>query len=336
MSERRPRLVIFGIGALGMLFGSRLSQVADVTLVGTWPAQIATVSQTGIWVTELDGARHHFRLTITNCLETVQAADFGLILVKSHQTAVVSHKIAQVLTPAGLVITLQNGLGNQEQLAAVLGSERVTVGATAQGATVVAPGEVRHAGAGATQIAALPRDNRRVLEFAVLLNQAGIMTTLVENAVSLVWGKLAVNVGINPLTALFNLPNGGLLDNGLLQHAVRCAAREVAVVAAAQGIALPYADAALHTLEVARATAANISSMLQDVRRAAPTEIEAICGAVVRQGAVWQVPTPMNRLLLHLVQAKEAGQSSAQDVIRTQLQTMICESRCDESLYRNF
>jgi 2-dehydropantoate 2-reductase len=87
------------------------------------------------------------------------------------------------------------------------------------------------------------------------------------------------------------------------------AATEVARVAAAQGINLPYADAAERTADVSRATASNRSSMLQDISRAAPTEIDAISGAVVRLGQKLGVPTPVNQRLLNLIKAKEQGLS---------------------------
>jgi 2-dehydropantoate 2-reductase len=93
------------------------------------------------------------------------------------------------------------------------------------------------------------------------------------------------------------------------------AAREVEAVAAAQGIRLPYSDVAAHVRDVAQVTGANISSMLQDMRRQVPTEIEAICGAVVRYGTRCKVPTPVNAALLALVQAKETGQVITPDMV---------------------
>ncbi|MFN8459503.1 MAG: ketopantoate reductase C-terminal domain-containing protein [Anaerolineae bacterium] len=131
-------------------------------------------------------------------------------------------------------------------------------------------------------------------------------TTLVDNADSLVWGKLAINAGINPLTALFEVPNGALAEDERLRQVMAAAANEVAQVAALRSSAA-LQRAANRTVEVSRATAANRSSMLQDVSRAAPTEIDAISGAVVRFGKRLGIPTPVNEFLLRLVKAKEAG-----------------------------
>ena len=96
-----------------------------------------------------------------------------------------------------------------------------------------------------------------------------------------------------------------LAQNESARQVMMAAARETAVVAQALGITLPYPDAGRRVLEVAQATAANHSSMLQDVLRGVPTEIEAICGAVVRNGRRHNILTPINSELLRLIKLKE-------------------------------
>jgi 2-dehydropantoate 2-reductase len=127
-----------------------------------------------------------------------------------------------------------------------------------------------------------------------------------------VWGKLAINAAINPLTALLQVPNGELLERPTAQALMGSAAAEVAAVAAARGVQLPYADPPAAAQEVARRTAANYSSMLRDIQRGAPTEIDAICGAIVRAGEQAQVPTPVNRTLWQLVKALANGSAGSE------------------------
>jgi 2-dehydropantoate 2-reductase len=293
---------------MGSLFGSRLTEAgASVTAFGNWMEQIETVQRQGLTISYPDGRQTHHSLRITNNLADLPPADIALILVKSYQTERAARQAAQVLKPHGLAITLQNGLGNLEKLVEAVGPQRATLGVTAQGATVRAPGHLYYAGQGPTHLAHLPGHEKRLKALAAWFNAAGLETTLVDNADSLVWGKLAINAGINPLTALLEVPNGALAEDERLSQVMAAAANEVAQIAAAQGINLPYADAARRTAEVSRATATNRSSMLQDVSRAAPTEIEAISGAVVRFGRRLGIPTPVNEFLLGLVKAKEAG-----------------------------
>ena len=117
-----------------------------------------------------------------------------------------------------------------------------------------------------------------------------------------------MNAGINALTAILrDRPNGRLLERPEALTLLEAAANEVASVARAKGIELPFPDAAAEARRVARATASNLSSMLQDVLRGAPTEIDAINGAVVREGARLGVPTPANETLLRLLAARAAA-----------------------------
>jgi 2-dehydropantoate 2-reductase len=120
---------------------------------------------------------------------------------------------------------------------------------------------------------------------AVLLAQAGFEVERAADPQALLWGKLVVNSAINPLTALLDVTNGELLANEPARQLLGAVARETAGAAAALGIELPYPDPVAMVESVARLTAANSSSMRQDLRRGAPTEIDAINGAIYRQAA---------------------------------------------------
>ncbi len=308
MKKKLPlNITIFGVGAMGTLFGSRLSSVANVTLFGNWPTQIETLQNDGLTIIHPDGQQSYHALQVTNDLNQMPPADIALILVKSYQTARVARQVANILRPDGIAITLQNGLGNLEKLAEVVGQHRAALGITAQGATVLAPGRLRHAGEGLTHLALTPGLEKQLQVVTSLFNTASLETTLVDNANSLVWGKLAINAGINPLTALLEVPNGMLVKEESLRQIMSAAANEVAQVAAAQGIRLPFADVARRTAEVSQDTANNRSSMLQDISRTAPTEIDAISGTVVRFGQLLNIPTPVNEFLLRLMKEKETG-----------------------------
>jgi 2-dehydropantoate 2-reductase len=265
------------------------------------------LQQTGLTIIHPDESRSRHYLQVTNRLASLPPADIALILVKSHQTSRAARQARFNLKADGIAVTLQNGLGNVDILARAVGRQRAALGITAQGATVLQPGLLRHAGEGITYLAGREHQRDKLTHVATLFNTAGLETTLAENPDSLIWGKLAINAGINPLTALLNLPNGALVEDETLRRVMTAAANEVAQVAAAQGIRLPYNDAAKRTAEVSRATASNRSSMLQDISRAAPTEIDAISGAVVSAGQKLGIPTPVNQRLRDLIKAKELG-----------------------------
>lgn len=300
------RIAIFGIGAMGCLFGARLTPHAEVVLIGRWPEQIAALRSGPLRVVEPDGRESHVDLCVIDNSDTISPVDVALILTKAAGAELAAIRTARLLTPNGVAVTLQNGLGNLEIIAEHVGADRSALGVTTQGGATDGPGVLRVGGTGKTYLATNPAIHGRVWAVASVFEQAGMLTELVEDVSALVWGKLAVNCAINPLTALLRVRNGALIDSQWARQVMADAAREVAAVAAAQEIELPFPDPAARAEEVARLTAPNRSSMLQDVERGAVTEIEAICGAVMRQGAALGVPTPVNATLYRLVKAIEA------------------------------
>jgi len=139
------------------------------------------------------------------------------------------------------------------------------------------------------------------------LRQAGFVIENAPDANALAWGKLVINAAIHPISALLGAVNGEVLRRNQARTLLQAAARETAAVAVAQGIRLPYPDPVVATETIARSTAGNRSPMLQDILRQAPTEIDTICGAVVRAGEQLGIQTPINRTLWQLIGAKVAG-----------------------------
>lgn len=306
------RIGIIGIGALASFFAARLDELADVVLVGSWQPQLAALA-TGLTLVHLDGRETQHQVTAVNDSTLIPPVDVVLVLLKSWQTAAAPARIAPILLPGGLVITLQNGLGNRETLAAALPERIVGQGVITLGATLLRPGVVRHAGEGSIYLAEPQPAHMLFVPLVTLLQRAGLAVQVSDNVDRLVWGKLAVNAAINPLTAVYRLTNGQLTTNTALRRLMSLAADEVTAVALAQGITLPFADAAAEALRVAINTFHNRSSMLQDVENGRATEIDAICGAVVQAGEQWGVPTPVNARLWRWVKEVERETKSGHE-----------------------
>lgn len=321
------KIAIIGTGAMGSLFAALLSTVADIVMIGHWAQQLEAVREHGLMLRRLDGDQSQHRIAVTSLPEEAFPAECALVLVKGWQTPVAAQLAQSVLAPHGLAITLQNGLGNLEILAKAVGSERAVLGVTSEGAMLLAPGLVRHAGRGQTIMAASESTKGRIEDIAALFSQAGLDASVVDDAQSVIWGKLAVNAAINPLTALLQVPNGWLLQERYTLDIMNQAAEEVSRVANRLGVTLPFDDAAAQALKVARATAENRSSMAQDIARGTPTEIEQICGAVVRSGRSVDVATPVNEALLHLVRTQIAlgDWRHAIDVVAPELRRVFRE-----------
>jgi 2-dehydropantoate 2-reductase len=296
-------VLIVGTGALATLFAARLSAAgASVTLLGTWKNGLEALRENGARLIEADGAIHSHPVLTTRDPEHCREARFAIVLVKAWQTERAAGQLADCLARDGLALTLQNGLGNYETLSRRLGESRVALGVTTTGATLLGPGLARLGGEGVVSI----ENHPRLAPLEGWLRSAGFKVQLVDDARSLAWGKLVINAAINPLTALLRVPNGQLLERPAARTVMATLAREAATVAGAQGVHLPFRDPVGAAEDVLRKTAANQSSMLQDVKRGAPTEIDSICGAVVREGQQSGVPTPVNWAVWNLVRAVAA------------------------------
>jgi 2-dehydropantoate 2-reductase len=293
-------VLIVGTGALATLFAARLAQSGHhVTMLGTWKEGLDALSKNGARLLDTQEDEYQFAVQVANDPRECVGIKYALVLVKAWQTERVARQLAECLPENGLAVTLQNGLGNRETLAQSLGPDRVALGTTTTGATLLGPGLARAGGEGIISIERHPA----LAPIEEALKSARFNVHIVEDAQSLLWGKLVINAAINPLTALLRVPNGQLLERPSARRMMSSLAHETAQVASAEKIHLPFTDPIAAAEDVARKTGANHSSMFQDVLRGAPTEIDAICGAVVKAAQKHHIHTPANWVCWNLVKA---------------------------------
>lgn len=302
---------VLGAGSMGSLFAGRLAASgADVVLVGRGEHLDAVASE-GLTIVEPAGGDVDVDVATTSDPRDAADATALVLCVKAYDTEAALKDAAPMLDISTDVVTFQNGLGNAETIAGFVPRERVVVGTTSHGAYIPAPGVVRHAGVGDTVLGRFfaPNDGR-VETYADDLTAAGIETAVTETPERAVWAKVLVNAGINPATALADVPNGALVDDAggrVLESAVREGVR----VAVAEGVDLDPEMAVERTRAVAKRTAENTSSMRQDRLRGRRTEIEALNGEIARRGEEYEIETPVNATLADLVRL--ATQSSGSD-----------------------
>lgn len=293
-------ITIVGTGALASLFASRLAPHTPITMFGSWREAIEAINTKGL-ILETDSGDQVFRVKATSDERECVGTQFAIVLVKSYQTERVAKEIRKFLAPDGVVLTLQNGLGNCEVLAQELGEERVAQGVALQGATMIEAGRVRDGGKGSIHVIEHPR----LKKWLDVLRGANIEVreSPISNLQSLLWNKLLINVPINPLTALLHVTNGELLKRSEALQIADQSVDECLAVMAAKGITLPRQSPHDRYRDVLANTSANRSSMFQDILRGTQTEIDSINGAVVREGKKLGVLTPINETLWHLVKA---------------------------------
>ena len=298
------RVVVLGTGALGCVFAAKLAACAEVWMLGTWTEGIEAVRRDGIRVHEIGGGSWVARVQASADPSAVPRADVALLLVKSYQTARAAGWAAQVLGDRGgpgLAVTLQNGLDNGPRLAAAVGNARTALGVAYVGGIQVGPGVVRHTVQLPSYIGRGAAPQSKVDAFGRLLNSAGLETHVTDEIEPLLWSKAIANAAINPLTALWRVANGEPLATPDRCEMLAAIAVEAAAVAGALGVRLPFADPVSHVESICRATAANRSSMLQDVERGRPTEIDSINGVIATEGRRLGVPVPLNEAVWKLV-----------------------------------
>ncbi len=293
-------ILLVGTGALATLFAARLSEAGhSVSMLGTWKKGLQALQENGARIVDTNGNERAYKVHVTDNPNDVNPAQLALVLVKSWQTERVAGQLKSALASDGLAVTLQNGLGNRETLARQIGAARVAMGVTTTGATLIAPGLVRSGGEGVISV----ERNPLLTPLESALRSSNFNLQVVDDAQSLIWGKLVINAAINPLTALLRVTNGELLARPIVRKIMAALARETAEVANAEHVHLPFSNPVRAAEDVARKTATNISSMFQDMRRGAPTEIDAICGAVTTHGAKHGIKTPYNRACWQLIHA---------------------------------
>ncbi len=295
-------VTIVGTGALATLFAARLGAAMPVAILGSWCEALEALSRDGAWLEESGGTRVS-RVTASSEPAAAVVSAVAFILVKSRRTPEAARMLGAFLAPDGIAVSLQNGLGNLETLAEAVGAARVVAGSAQVGATLLGPGRVRHAGGNRIRL----EDHPRAEEVARLLTAGGFEVEIGGTAASLLWEKLAATAPLLPLTALLGVVNGEVLARPSAAALLAAAAAEVHAVATACGIALPAGPPEAAARRVAEATASNVSSMLADVRRGVPTEVDRINGAVVRAARSVGIPAPVNETLGRAVAALAEG-----------------------------
>ncbi len=288
---------VFGAGSLGSLVGGLLATETEVTLVGREP-HINVIQESGLRITGEHDRTVHPHATTTPPAD----ADFAIVTVKSFDTEAAGTALSSLSLEG--VLSLQNGLGNESVLGSLC-SAPVLAGTCTYGARLVEPGVVECTGIGDIALGPAPGGSSSLADrLGDLCSQSGLKTTVASDMPRRLWMKLAVNAGINAPTALARVENGQLTA-GDGRAVATTAARETAQVAREHDVSLTDEEASNRMVAVAETTAANTSSMYQDILAGNRTEIDAINGYVVEAA---NEPVPVNKTITQLVRTWERGQ----------------------------
>ena len=315
MGFERPKVVIVGGGAMGSLFGGLLSEGGlDVTLVDVWKEHIDAIDRGGLRIVGHGGERT-VRIAATRDPETLSTADLVIFQCKAFANEAAARSVRHLVKGPAVVISFQNGLGNEETLGRILGEEHVLGGLTAQGAVVVEPGVIRNFGDLPTYIGELSGGlSERAVAIAGALTKHRLPTFASADIKKQKWQKLLGNVALGAASAATDMTSAAMVAVPELRQVILRALDETAAVARACGIAL--SDAEKHaifdklTSTGGGGTGASKSSMATDIALKRRTEIDTIHGSVSRLGREKGVPTPTIDTMIAIVKGLEAKYSS--------------------------
>lgn len=293
------KVAVMGAGAVGCYYGAMLARAGhEVVLIGR-PAHVEAVRARGLRL-EAQSFDEHVPMAASTEPDAVRGADLVLFCVKSTDTEAAAAQIAPHLAPGALVLTLQNGVDNDERARSVLRSHEVAAAVVYVATGMAGPGHVKHNGRGELVIAPSARGE----EVAQALRAAGVPTEISDNVRGALWAKLVLNCAYNALSAITQLPYGVLVRNEGVPGVLRDVVAECLAVARAEGVTIP-GDIDAAVAGIARTMPAQFSSTAQDLARGKRSEIDHLNGFVLRRGEALGVPVPANRLLWTLVRLLE-------------------------------
>jgi 2-dehydropantoate 2-reductase len=306
MAGEWPKITVVGAGAVGGYFGGMLARAgAPVIFVGR-PAFVDAAKQNGLFLDTVQ-FQEHVKVEASTDLAAARGAGIVLFCVKTTDTAETARALAKVLSKDAVIVSMQNGADNAEQIEAACGLKALPA-AVYVAASVPAPGAVKHVGRGDLVLGPQNEITKRV---AAVFARANIPCRISENLAGELWTKLVWNCALNALSALGKVTYGEILAGADARQLLETTVYEVLAVAKASGIqpaGLEDPKAALTgAYKVAESMAATRSSTSQDMMRNKKTEIDSLNGFIVRRARELGIPVPVNHALFTLVKLAEKG-----------------------------
>ncbi len=288
---------------MGTLFGFHLAAGCRVTMLDDNAELAATVTRDGLRVND-EAAR---RVGVAQSARELYGSQMLFLFVKAVDTLRALRAFAGELDPAAPVISLQNGVGNEDAIKTALGGAvPVILGITTESSQTIGPGHVRSSEQGNTIIGATSASPKTARTVTELLTHSGLRASVVHDIRPHLWGKLVANAAVNALSALLDCDAGEIPRDPNAARLAEALADETASVAASLKINLPFVNPWQYVTEVVALGADAKSSMAYDLESGHPSEIDHINGAVVAFGRRTGTPTPYNEAILRLVKAREA------------------------------
>jgi 2-dehydropantoate 2-reductase len=306
------RFAIVGSGAVGGYFGARLAYSGqDVTFIARG-AHLAAIREHGLRIMSAKLGDFTVRARAEEDTRAVGPVDVALFAVKAYDNETAIPLLKPLVGPATSVLTLQNGVDSVDEIAAVVGAERVLGGTTYVATALEQPGLIVQTGVHRSIVFGEVFDQRgrltpRVQAIAAVMAPADIQIAAVADGRVPIWDKFVYLAPFSGFTGAARLPIGGIWRHAHVRDMFYAAAREVAALAAAEGVQISPSRFETLTDYMDNIPPATRSSLLIDLEMGKRIEVEALQGAAVRRGAMRGVPMPIINTLYAALKPWEHG-----------------------------
>ena len=303
------KIAIIGVGAMGSVYAALLASGGhEVWAIDTWTDHVSAIREKGLRVEGASGDRT-VRIGATTDAASVRDADLVIIATKDDGVDAAAKAALEIAKPDAPILTIQNGLGSADKVAAIVGSKRIMMGVVGGfGASMKGPGHAHHNGMEFLRLGEMDGGLSARLEAVAEAWRAGGFKVLTFDDIhKMVWEKLICNCTYSGPCALTGLRVGQVQANPSAWSIATACATEAFQVAKAKGIKLDFEDPVAYVRAFGQKIPNARPSMLLDHMAGRPAEVDAINGAIPREGARIGIATPVNSVVVALLKAKEAS-----------------------------
>jgi 2-dehydropantoate 2-reductase len=304
------KIGIIGVGAMGSVYAALLADVGrhDVWAIDTWQAHVDAINEKGLRVEGASGDRT-VKINATTIATDVKDCDLVIIATKYDGVTSAAKAALAMAKPEAPILTIQNGLGSADKVAAVVGSKRIMVGVVGGfGASMKGPGHAHHNGMEFLRLGLMDGGLSPELEAVAETWRSGSFKVLTFDDINkMIWEKLICNTTYSGPCAVTGLRVGEVQADPNAWKIASACATEAFNVARKKGVKLDFDDPVLYVKTFGQKIPGARPSMLLDHMAGRPAEVDNINGAIVREGLAAGVPTPVNDVVVALLRARESG-----------------------------
>ncbi len=298
------RIYVIGAGAMGSIYGARLSQNNEVTLIDTDKSVVDRIKSTGI-VLEEGGVEHLFHPKAECSVTNGEEADLVILFTKALYSKAALEGAKSIIGKNTYLMTLQNGAGHESVLSDFTDDSHIIIGTTEDNGAVISPGVVHHGGKGVTNIGKITGSDPFLLEVKKSFDSCGFDVRIQENIQQLIWDKLMTNVSLSVLTAILQSDMYFIANDSYAFSICKELIREAVRVATEMGLSFDL-DAVIEKVrKTSDSNKGGYTSIMMDIKNKRKTEVDTISGAVVKKAHELKIPVPHHEMAVSLIHALE-------------------------------